>query len=134
MTTLMKKKHICGILVALLLCGCQETLEEKAARECQQYTKKNCPAQIDKSTILDSMTFEASTHTLQYHYTLTGAAGSIGLLSDKEVHDALVKEVRNTTMMRMYKEAEYNFRFIYHSQRHPEQVLYEVTLTAKDYQ
>ena len=80
------------------------------------------------------MTFEASTHTLQYHYTLTGAAGSIGLLSDKEVHDALVKEVRNTTMMRMYKEADYNFRFIYHSQKQPEQVLYEVTLTAKDYQ
>jgi len=129
-----KKSLICMLAAALFCCACQESLEEKAARECQQYTKKNCPAAIDKNVIVDSLTFDAATHTLHFHYTLTGVADSVGLLSREEVRKALIDQLHNTTMMRMYKEADYNFAYTYYSQRRPELVLFEETLTAKDYQ
>jgi hypothetical protein len=131
----MKKKHLIALLTATLtMVACQESLNEKCARECRQYTQKNCPAQIDNHTIIDSMTFEAATRTIHYYYTLTGVADSVGLLSHEEVHQALRDQVRNTTMMRAYKEEGYNFTYTYHSQRRPELVLFEETLTKKDYQ
>ena len=107
----MKKKHICGILAvaALLLCSMPGVAGEKAARECRQYTQKNCPARFDDNTILDSMTFDRATHTLHYYFTLAGTADSIGCSMKREATKALVSELHNTTMMRMYKEADYNF-------------------------
>ena len=106
----MKKLSFIGLLLASLTLGsCQESLNEKCARECRQYTQKNCPAPIDKHTIIDSMTFEAGTRTIHYYYTLTGVADSVGLLSREEVHKALKDQLRNTTMMRAYKEEGFNF-------------------------
>ena len=131
----MKKLSFIGLLLAALTLGsCQESLNEKCARECRQYTQKNCPAPIDKHTIIDSMTFEASTRTIHYYYTLTGVADSVGLLSREEVHKALKDQLRNTTMMRAYKEEGFNFAYTYYSQSRPELVLFEETLTKKDYQ
>ena len=131
----MEKKYYIGLLLAALtMAGCQESLNEKCARECRQYTEKNCPAQIDNHTIIDSMTFEADSRTIHYFYTLTGVAVSVGLLSQEEAHKALKDQLRNTTTMRAYKEAGFNFAYTYHSQRRPDLVLIEETLTEKDYQ
>lgn len=131
----MKKKTIISLLITTMtITSCQESLNEKCARECQQYTQKNCPAQIDNHTIVDSLTFEPNTRTIHYYYTLTGVADSIGLLTHEEVYTALKNQLRNTTMMRAYKEEGFNFAYTYHSQRRPELVLIEETLTAKDYQ
>ena len=131
----MKKKHLFGLLlVALTMGSCQESLSEKCARECRQYTQKNCPAPIDQHTIIDSMVFDSDTRTIHYYYTLTGVADSMGLLSHEESRKALLDQLRNTTMMRAYKEEGFNFAYTYHSQSRPELVLIEETLTAKDYQ
>ena len=128
-------KSIISLATAvLLLTACQETLEEKCQRECKLYTKKNCPAQLDKNVIIDSLTFEASTHTLHYHYTLTGQADSVGILSQEEVKKALLGQLRNSTTMKSYKDEGYTFTYTYHSQRRPSLVLFEQTLTKKDYQ
>ena len=135
----MKKRLSLRLLASALLAlpflttACQESLEEKCAKECRQYTEKNCPARLEANLIIDSLTFDAATHTLKYYYTLTGVADSVGLLSRDEVRQALIKELRNTTMMRTYKNADYNFSYIYHSERRPELVLFQETLTARDY-
>ena len=125
---------IIGLMTAVFTLGsCQESLNEKCARECRQYTEKNCPVQIDNHTIIDSLTFEESSHTIHYYYTLTGIADSVGLLSHEEARKALIDQLRNTTMMRVYKEEGFNFAYTYHSQKHPEFVHVEVILTPKDY-
>ena len=129
----MKKNYLCVLLLALLLCGCQESLEKKCQRECELYTKKKCPGNLGNNTMIDSMVFEATSHTIHYYYTLTGPADSVGILTDDDARSALLKDLRNSTITRQYKEADYNFSYTYHSQRRPELVLYEVTLTAKDY-
>ena len=121
------------MMAALLLTACQETLEEKAAKEAEIYTKKNCPARIADNLTMDSLTYEQQTRTLHYYYTITGAADSVGLLNPETARSALLTELKNTTSMMAYKEAGFAFAYTYHSQRHRGTVLYETVFKAKDY-
>jgi hypothetical protein len=130
----MKNYYYVVLLSALfVLAGCQESLEEKCARECKAYTQKNCPAQLDDKCIVDSLIFESNSHTLHYYYTLTGIADSVGLLNPEEVKTALLDQLSNTTSMKAYKDAGYSFAYTYYSQKRPELVLFDVKLSKKDY-
>ena len=40
-----------------LMC-CQESLEDRAAKECKEYTQKHCPTPMVNNTRMDSMTYE----------------------------------------------------------------------------
>ena len=77
------KKVIVFALAALTFAACQESLEEKAAREAELYTKKNCPSLIAKNMTMDSLTFEANTHTLHFYYTLSGEADTVGVMNHR---------------------------------------------------
>ena len=119
--------------MALTLAACQESLEERAAREAQMYTKKNCPAKISETVIMDSMTFEAQTHTIHYYYTLTGIADNDSTLNPDEARSNLLAALKNTTALSVYKKEKYRFVYTYHSEKSPETVLYETTFVDGDY-
>ena len=70
----MKKSFIIAALAAIVFTSCQESLEDKCAKEAADFTRKKCPSKIDENTEIDSMTFDKSTHTLAYWYRLTGKA------------------------------------------------------------
>lgn len=198
-------KIIAFTLALFALCGCQESLEDKCAREAREYTEKNCPAKLGDNIIIDSMTFDKESRTLHYFYTLTGNAdnrvfvakmfegkceftfrkdppkdmaemvkklGKYGVKDDiietdtaftilgdakhaEEIQKYLVAQafplihgskstidgremllnsVRNATNMRAFMEAKYNFAYHYYSMRAKQQLLYETTITAKEYQ
>jgi hypothetical protein len=128
----MKKLFVLAIM-ALTLAACQESLEERAAREAQMYTKKNCPAKISETVIMDSMTFEAQTHTIHYYYTLTGIADNDSTLNPDEARANLLAALKNTTALSVYKKEKYSFAYTYHSEKSPETVLYETTFVDGDY-
>lgn len=119
--------------VALLSVSCQESLEDRCAREARDYTEKKCPAPVGENVTIDSIGFDRSTHTMQYYYTLSGAADNKALLDSINPRAQLLQEVRNSTSVKDYKDAGYNFTYIYRSKSHPETVLFEATLTRKDY-
>ena len=119
--------------ISMTLAACQESLEQKAAHEALMYTTKNCPIQMSDNLIMDSLTFEADTHTLHYYYTLTGVADSVGLLNGETLKKVLRTDLKNTTAMMDYKEAGYQFTYTYHSQKDPNKVLFEVTFDENDY-
>jgi hypothetical protein len=121
------------VLAVLLMTACQESMSEKAAREAKLYTKKNCPAAMSDVLRMDSITFDASTLTLHYHYTLMGRADNVGTLNQEEARRALLTELQNTTQVSEYKEEGYNFAYTYHSEKSPQTVLFTVTFTKKDY-
>ena len=127
------KKIIVFACLAVFLAACQESLEDRCAREVKDYTSKNCPAKIDNNTTLDSLTFERETHTLHYYYKLTGFADQDGVLEKVDAVDALKKELKNTTSLRVYKENKYRFAYTYHSEKNPGKVVLEVVFTDKDY-
>ena len=81
----------------LLLTACQETLEDRCARECKEYTQKKCPVLVTNGVTLDSMTF-------------------------------------NTAALKLYKDAGYSFRYVYHSSKEKGTRVLDTTFRKKDYQ
>ena len=74
------KKIWTFVMFLTLLAACQESLEDKCEREAKDYTRRNCPMKMDNNSILDSLVFERSTHTIHYYYTLTGFADQDSIL------------------------------------------------------
>lgn len=119
--------------VMLMATGCQESLEERCQREAREYTKKHCPLRIDDYTVMDSMTFDKASHTIGYIYTLHGAADDSAAISKVQMHDLLLKEVRNSAHLKMYKEKGYSFRYTYYSAKTKGKRLLDTVLKAEDY-
>ena len=132
----MKKTIICGAIMTTLtlLSACQKSIEEQAAREAKLYTEKNCPAKLEEGLVIDSMTFDMSTHTFAYYYTLSGMLDNDTIVDSDVVSDALLESLRNTTSMRAYKERGYRFRYVYRSASNPDKVLHDMLFTQEDYQ
>ena len=127
------KKVILFVLAVLALGACQESLEDKCARECLEFTKRKCPSAVAQDMIVDSMTFERASHTIQYYYKLTGASDRADAYQKDEARNLLKNALKNTTQVMGYKEAGYNFRYIYYSERNPQTVYLDILLTEKDY-
>jgi len=128
----MKKVFVFACL-ALLFTACQESLEDRCAREAKAYTAKNCPAKMEENIIIDSLTFERATHTLHYYYRMTGIADKEDALDTVAAKKILKDGLKNTTSMKTYKDNNYNFAYTYHSSKDPKKVLFEVTFTKNDY-
>ena len=118
----------------LLLTACQESLEERCEREAREYTEKKCPALIVENVTIDSMTFNKSSHTMTYYYTLDGVLDNAEALKKHDLRDILLKELKNSTQAQLYKEAGYNFRYVYFSTQKKGTKLFEATFHEKDYQ
>lgn len=127
------KKIILFAILALIFGACQESLEDKCAREAKAYTAKNCPAKMEENIIMDSLTFERETHTLHYYYRMTGVADKEGALDTALAKRLLKETLKNTTAMKVYKDNSYNFSYTYRSEKDPSKVLFDLTLTEKDY-
>lgn len=127
------KKTICIMLAAMALTACQESLEDRCAREAKEYTEKKCPAPVGENTVIDSLVFERDTHTMHYYYTLSGNADNPKALSAVDARGLLLNQIKNATSVKTYKDNGYNFAYTYHSAKDKGKVLFSVTLTEKDY-
>ena len=127
------KKVILFVLAALTLGACQESLEERCARECLEFTKRKCPSAVAQEMIIDSMTFDRASHTIQYYYKLTGNSDRIDAYEKDKARNLLKNELKNTTQVMTYKEEGYNFRYIYYSEKNPQTIYLDILLTEKDY-
>lgn len=117
------------------LFGCHESMEKRCAREAKEYTEKLCPAPVSKDIIIDSMSFEESTHTLNYYYSLKNRLDDPLVISKSRIilHKQLLQAIRNTTSMKAYKDNGYNFGYTYYSSSKPDVVLYSTVFHKKDY-
>lgn len=120
-------------MTALALASCQESLEDRCAREAKEFTQKKCPAYISDNTTVDSMTFDRSTHTIHYHYTISGKGDDPVLLKNLNPRKILVNEIRNSTTNQTFKEAGYNFAYTYYSASRKGMKLFDVIIKEKDY-
>ena len=127
------KKGILFMLAVLILSACQESLEDKCARECVEFTKRKCPSAVAPEMVIDSMTFDRASHTIQYYYKLTGVSDRADAYLEDQARDALKNALKNTTQVMAYKEEGYNFRYIYYSEKNPQTVYLDILLTEKDY-
>jgi len=128
------KKIILGIFGILLLTACQESMDERCARECKEYTEKKCPALITEGVTIDSLIFTPESRTLTYCFTAGGILDDIEKLKQNDLRGMLLKELKNSTAMKEYKEAGYNFSYVYFSKKNKGTRLFEATFHKKEYQ
>ena len=127
------KKTVLLLMSIMLLTACQESLEDRCAREAKEFTEKNCPRAVDKEIILDSMAFEKATHTISYLYTLTGTLDNPLKIDSTHFRELLLMEVKNSTNLKLYKDAGYSFRYAYYSEKENGTKLFEATFRKSDY-
>lgn len=121
------------LIAALALAACQESLEDRCAREASEYTRKKCPSPIGENITIDSVAFQRETHTMCYYYTLSGDADNSAVIAKVDPRKALLEEVRNATSTKAYKDAGYSFKYTYMSKKEPGKVLFTTTFTSHDY-
>lgn len=134
------KRQIIVLLVCFagMMCttSCQESLPERCQREAKEYTEKNCPVKVENNVILDSMTFDRKTLTINYFYTLENELDDetmIGTQADN-LHTLMLNALKNATNIKLYKENGYNFHYIYLSRKDNRKKLLDILLKKEDYQ
>ena len=127
-----KLSFIFSILIFMF--SCQESLEQRAAREAREYTESKCPMPIGDNMILDSIVFDITTLTQSQYFRFIGVYDSDNI--NYSLHNAkeiLVKELKGTPSYKKLLERGVNFHYVYRSTRYPEKIYLETTLTKEDY-
>ncbi len=127
------KKYLFVFTCAVIFASCHESLEDKAAREAKEFTRKNCPVQVSEFIVNDSMTYEKNKKTIHYFYTISGKADTVAAINNQQAKEELVKGVKEATSIRVYKEHGFNFAYTYYSSKNKGKKLIEVIVTPEDY-
>ena len=129
------KKGIILLVGVAMLTACHESLEERAEREAKEFTEKNCPTPVRENTRTDSLTYDKESRTIGYWYTLCGQADNAEAIeADKEKLVGILRnELKASTQMKAYMDAGFGIRYVYHSEKNPQQVLLDVVFSEKDY-
>jgi hypothetical protein len=127
------KKISIFVLLLMSISACQESLEEMAIREAKTYTKKNCPQIMNQTQRMDSLTFNPISHTFGYHYLISGTMDTTAAFHEEYSRKLLIENVKNATALKSYKDAGYNFEYVYHSQKQPGVILFSTVIRQDDY-
>lgn len=129
------KKYLFIFLAALGLSGCRQSLEDRAAKDCKEFTEAKCPTPTRDNTRMDSMVYEAGTRTIHYYYTLVGDADNKAVIAQrrKELRKALQDALRTDMGTQAYKEEGFVFRYTYRSEKSPQEVLVDETFKKGQY-
>lgn len=129
------KKLALIIMSLFMLTACQKSIEERAEEEARAYTEKYCPTPVYNNTRTDSLIFTRADRTFIYYCSLTGALDSLEIINQfrSDLHDGLLKSIRESTQLKLYKDAGFNFRYIIRSEKSPETVLFESTFKPEEY-
>ncbi len=127
------KRIIFLVLSALTLAACQESMEQRAARDAREVTEKKCPMPIgdDGNVVLERIDFDIPTHTWKQDLLLNVPDDEE--LSDPMIKQLLVEELKNTPSYKPYRDNGFNFRYVYCRMSNPKDTLIDLTLSAEDY-
>ncbi len=126
-------KKLLILISVLVLTSCQETMDERCAREAKEFTEKKCPAIITDGVTIDSLVFEAANRNLIYYFTVEGVIDDAEALKTHDLRGMMLKELKNNANMKDYKDAGYNFSYVYYSTKNKGTRLFEATFREKDY-
>lgn len=129
------KTFLLCIFIAVTSASCHKaTLEDQAAKMAGDYTERYCPTPVKDMQRTDSITFDRETRTFNFYYTLTGRADSAENVNaaKNRITTALLNELKENMSYKTYKEAGYNFRYVFRSMR-THKVLYEHEFSKKNY-
>lgn len=116
--------------------SCHESLEDRAAREAAEYTRKYCPTPVVNNTRTDSVVFNKQSKTYTYYCSFTDKFDDAKVIqaNSKSITDGLLSAIKDNPGIKIYKEAGFSFQYIVHSAQAPGKVLYQHNFTSKEYQ
>ncbi len=127
------KRNILAI-IALLTLFCtachKETFEDRVAKEVEYFNHNEAPKRQDPISVFDSMSFDRSTLTISYFYTVEGDGEA--LFPTDLMQDNVLKNLRSSLQLKEHKEHGCNFRYVYHGASNGASLL-DVTFSPKDY-
>ncbi len=126
-------KFFVVVISAGILASCSESMEEKAKREADEFTEKNCPVPLSRELTIDSLTFNVESKTFTYYQSLSPKY-PIEDLNVELTSQALLSSLKNDPSKIRYKEAGYAFRYVYYPLTDPSNTVIDVRFTKKDYQ
>lgn len=117
-----------SLLPVLTACH-HDTLEDKAEKDCKEYTQRNCPTPFTDMQRTDSISFTRTDRTIHYYYSLKDKADDPEVID--KVRPKLMAAVKKSwiedTRITSYKKAGFRFHFVYRSAS-TGKVLLEMTL------
>ncbi len=105
--------------------SCQESLEERAARDAREFTRKHCPTPTINYSRTDSLTFDADKRLYTYYCTLSGPMDNAEAIAanKQRIATALAAAICDMPSMKQYVSAGFKFRYILHSESNPKTIL-----------
>ena len=116
-----------------MLAACQESIEERAAREAREMTQAKCPMPIGDNMYLDSVVFDIPTLTQSQFFSVYGDLDNDSVFGSVDTKAILLDELRNSPSYRPLLERGVAFRYRYCSTVEPKKVMLDITLTPEDY-
>ena len=127
------KKLSLLLLTSLLFLACHENLEERAARQCAEETRRDCPRVMSPEMTMDSIVFDKTTRTMRCYSTLSGYMDTIDNQMAEQLRTQLLAALLNETGNKGYKDAGFGFQYTFLSKTKTGKVLYDFLFTEKDY-
>lgn len=130
------KKVLFMLIMAMTFMSCHKSIEDRAARETKEFTEKQCPTPPVNNTRTDSVSFDKTTRTINNYYTLVKSADNPKSIAENKsrFHKIIIKALKDDTGLRSYKEAKFNFHFVYYSEHQKGMILYEDRVKPNEYQ
>lgn len=130
------KRILLLAFIILELVSCQESLEDRAAREAREYTAKNCPTPVENCSRTDSVAFDRTTKTYTYYCSFVADLDNSTFVAvhDNEIRNLLRKTLTNDVAFKKIKEAGFNFAYVVKSDSNPATTLFCDTIRPTDYQ
>lgn len=128
-------KSLLLLFVAVITFSCHKTtLEDQAEKMVNDYTERYCPTPVQNMQRTDSIVFDRSTKTFIFYFTLTDKVDDKNVIkqASKDISKTLLNELKEDTNYKVYKEAGYNFSYIFRSQKN-KTILFKQRFTVKDY-
>lgn len=120
--------------VMMTAVSCQESLEDRAAREDKEYTEKFCPTPPENNVITDSLVFDKKTRTQYYYITFVGDNDNEELINKfkPQLREGLRDQLLNNPQTQAYRDAGFNFAYICRSQS-TGRILLDLKYTKEDF-
>ena len=132
----MIKKIFILAITAFILVSCQESLEERAAREAREVTEAKCPMPVGNNMYLDSIVFDIPSLTQTQYFRFIGDTDNDSMviaMRDADLKGALIQELKNTPTYKTLMKRGANFRYVYRSTKDRKKTYFDFIITKADY-
>ncbi len=126
----MSKTAFCLIVIILFLASCHESMERRATREAERYTRRNCPTPAINCSRTDSVVFEPNGRNFIYYCTFVDILDDAQMIARirEDISQSLYNDIASKTSLKRYVDAGFGFVYVIRSDEDPSLILFQDTI------